>query len=95
MGGLTVRWMGAEMNREQDKVIRYKWNPRTESGFRLRFDQRRANIGGLRYYRVEDWTDHRVVDEWGCSSLDEALGVLSDFVDIDVGQERHLIAERL
>ena len=82
------------MLNEQDKVIRYKWNPRTESGYRLRFDMQRARHGGLRCYRVEDWTNHCVVDEWGCQSLGEALDVLRDFFDIDVGTEIHRIEER-
>jgi len=34
------------------------------------------------------------MDHWGCSSLDEALGILRDFIDIDVGQERHRLQAR-
>ena len=71
---------------EQDKAIRYKWNPATETGFRLRYDARRRGHG---CYHVEDWANHFVMSEWGCDSLDEALEVLKDFFDIDVGQERH------
>jgi len=75
---------------ETDKVIRYKWNPRTESGFRLRFDAQSPERVGHRYH-VEDWTNHVVMNDWGCDSLDEALGVLRHFFDIDVSQERNRI----
>ncbi len=78
---------------EQNNVIRYKWDPSTETGFRLRFDQRNGQRRGFRRYHVEDWTNHIVMNEWGCESLDEALGVLGHFFDIDVSQERHRIAE--
>lgn len=76
---------------EKDNAIRYKWNPRTETGFRLRFDSQCARPGIDGYYYVEDWTNHLVVNDWGCDSLDEALGVLNHFLDIDVSQERHRI----
>lgn len=77
------------MNDEQANEIRYKWNPKTATGYRLRFDAKNARRGGARCYYVEDWTHHVVMENWGCSSLDEALGILKDFIDIDVGQERH------
>lgn len=73
---------------EQENVIRYKWNPKTETGYRLRFDAPSAQRVGSRCYQVEDWTHHVVMDKWGCSSIDEALGILRDFIDIDVSQER-------
>jgi hypothetical protein len=82
------------MVKEKDRVIRYKWDPRTETGYRLRYDSQRARHGGLRCYRVEEWTQHCVVDEWGFDSLGEALGVLHGFFDIDVGNELHRIQER-
>jgi hypothetical protein len=79
---------------EQDNAIRYKWNPDTGTGFRLRYDARRGNTGYHGCFHVEDWANHLVVGEWGCDSLDEALGVLKDFFDIDVGQERHRLQVR-
>lgn len=79
---------------DQEQVIRYKWNPTTATGYRLRFDAKDAQRGGRRCYHVEDWTHHVVMDDWGCSSLDEALGVLKHFIDIDVGQERHRLEAR-
>jgi hypothetical protein len=75
---------------EKDNVIRYKWNPKTETGFRLRLDETSTGRVGHRYH-VEDWTHHVVINDWGCDSLDEALGVLRHFFDIDVSQERHRI----
>lgn len=80
---------------EQDNAIRYKWNPKTGSGFRLRFDARCAQGGGHGCFRVEDWSNHCVVDEWGCSSLDEALGVLRHFFELDVSQESRRLQARL
>jgi len=57
---------------EQDNVIRYKWDPWTGSGYRIR----RAVGGGEHHFFVEDWSNHVVVDDYGCDNLDEALGVL-------------------
>ncbi len=61
------------MTGHQDKIIRYKWDSRTESGYRLRYDARRARHTGLRCFRVEEWAQHCKVDEWGFDSLGEAL----------------------
>jgi hypothetical protein len=80
---------------EQENVIRYKWDPRTETGYRLRVETSGAQAAGVRRYHVEDWTHHVVMDDWRCSSLDEALGVLRHFIDIDVGQERTRLEARL
>jgi hypothetical protein len=82
------------VSNEQENVIRYKWNSKTETGYRLRFDAKDAQRVGYRCYHVEDWTHHVVMDHWGCASLDEALGVLRDFIDIDVTQERHRLEAR-
>jgi hypothetical protein len=79
---------------ETENVIRYKWNSGKGRGYRLRFDAQSASRGGHQCYRVEDWDNHFVINEWGCESLDEALRVLRGFLDIDVGQERHRLAAR-
>jgi hypothetical protein len=79
---------------ETESVIRYKWNPGKGRGYRLRYDAQSASRGDHRCYHVEDWDNHLVINEWGCNSLDEALGVLRDFVDIDVGQERNRLEAR-
>jgi hypothetical protein len=80
---------GTEVNNGPENEIRYKWNAKTATGYRLRFDAKSAQRRGGRCYHVEDWTHHVVMENWGCSSLDEALGILKDFIDIDVGLERH------
>jgi hypothetical protein len=72
---------------EQENVIRYKWDPWTGSGYRIR----RAVGGGEHLFFVEDWSNHVVVDDYGCDNLDEALGVLNRYCDIDVAQERSRI----
>ncbi|MCF7983238.1 MAG: hypothetical protein K9L70_02450 [Thiohalocapsa sp.] len=73
---------------EQDQVIRYKWDAWTGSGYRLRYD-----AAGIEHaYHVEDWNNHVVVDDYGCADIDEALGVLNRFFDIDVAAERSRIA---
>lgn len=76
---------------EQENVIRYKWDPSTGSGYRLRYEP--AGCGNS--YHVEDWNNHVVVEEVGCADIDEALDVLNRFFDIDVAQERSRIAGRL
>lgn len=75
------------MLNEQKNVIRYKWNPRTGTGFRLCYEEQGAGRVGLGRYHVEDWTNHCVVNEWGCDSLDEALVVLRHFFELDVSEE--------
>jgi hypothetical protein len=83
------------MNGHQDKIIRYKWDSRTESGYRLRYDARRARHTGLRCFRVEEWAQHCKVDEWGFDSLGEALDILQGFFDMDVGSEIQRLEDRL
>jgi hypothetical protein len=73
---------------QKDNQIRYKWDPKTSTGFQLRFDAEAAAQGGHYCYHVEDWTCRTVTNEWQCQSLDEALGVLSRLFTIDVEQER-------
>ena len=79
---------------DNDRIIRYKWDSHTETGYRLRYDSQRARHGGFRCYRVEEWVQHCMIDEWGFNSLDEALGVLNGFFDIDVGSELNRIEDR-
>jgi hypothetical protein len=73
---------------EQENVIRYKWDPWTGSGYRIRC----ATRPGQHHFFVEDWSNHVVVEDYGCDDLDEALGVLRRYCDIDVSQERSRIA---
>jgi hypothetical protein len=73
---------------EHENVIRYKWDPWTGSGYRLRYDAADSH----HIYHVEDCSNHVVVDEYGCADIDEALVVLNRFFDIDVAQERSRIA---
>lgn len=82
------------MSDKQENVIRYKWDPETETGFRLRFDRQWAGLGGHRCYQVEDWSHHVVTNSWGCDSLDEAFDVLKRFFEIDEAHERHLAEEQ-
>jgi hypothetical protein len=76
---------------ESENVIRYKWDPWTGSGYRLRYDA----SDRMHSFRVEDWNNHVVVDDYGCADIDEALLVLNRFFDIDAAQERSRIADWL
>ncbi len=80
---------------EQEKVISYKWDPAEETGYRLRFDPRLAQLRGQTPFRVEDWMHHIVNNEWGCATLDQALGVLNRLFSLDVGEERRRLQGRL
>jgi hypothetical protein len=80
---------------QQDKVINYKWDPASETGYRLRFDPQLAQLCGQAPFRVEDWAYHIVYNEWGCETLDQALGVLNDLFSLDPGEERRRIQEWL
>jgi hypothetical protein len=77
---------------QDDNQIRYKWDPRTSTGFQLRYDAEAAAKGGHYCYHVEDWTCRTVTNEWQCQSLDEALGVLGCLFSIDLEQERRRLA---
>ncbi len=76
------------MFEEHEKAIRYKWDQRTGTGYRLWLEAP-AKAPSHHRYHVEDWTHHVVTNEWDCQSLDEALKVLRDLFEIDVTQERH------
>jgi hypothetical protein len=71
-----------------ENTIRYKWDPSTYTGFKLRFDADGAAKGGHYCFHVEDWTFRSMTNEWPCQDLDEALEVLGHFFDIDIAQER-------
>lgn len=75
------------MATQQDRVIRYKWDAWTGSGYRLRFDA----ADRQHHYCVEDWDNHVVCDDWHCATLDEALGVLNRFFTVDFETERGLV----
>lgn len=77
---------------QDDNQIRYKWDPKTSTGFQLRFDAEAAAKGGHYCYHVEDWTCRTVTNEWQCESLDEALRVLSRLFSIDVELERRRLS---
>jgi hypothetical protein len=73
---------------EKEQVIRYKWDSWTGSGYRLRYDAADC----AHNYHVEDCSNHVVMDDYGCSDLDEALLVLNRFFSIDESAERRRIA---
>jgi hypothetical protein len=79
------------MLKQEENVIRYKWDARTGSGYRLRYDAADRQHS----FRVEDWNYHVVVDDYGCADIDEALVVLNRFFDIDTAKERSRIADWL
>lgn len=83
------------MKASNDPIIRYKWNPETSTGYRLRFDSRRARQGLRGSFRIEDWDHNFVVNDWGCDSLDEALKVLGRLFAINTRKERDHLKRRL
>lgn len=76
-------------------AIHYKWDPKTRTGFKLRFDAEGAAKGGHRCYHVEDWTFHTVTNDWPCEDLDEALDVLNHFFTLDPTLERQRLSHWL
>lgn len=79
---------------EDKNAIRYKWDPRTGTGYRLRFESINGSRSGHHRYHVEDWNHHVVANEWDCQSLEEALRVLRGLFDIDVAKERNRLEAR-
>ncbi|WP_242464380.1 hypothetical protein [Thiococcus pfennigii] len=77
-----------EMFDQREQTIRYKWDAATGTGYQLRVER---PWSGNRY-RVEDWTNHVMTDEWECLSLEEALRVLDGLFELDLTQERHRLA---
>lgn len=75
------------MLNQTQNVICYKWDDRTRTGYRLRYDIETAMKGGHYCYHVEDWTYHTVTNEWQCQTLEDAVKVLNHLFDIDVEQE--------
>lgn len=73
---------------ETENPIRYKWDPKTSTGFQLRYDAQCAANGVDCCYLVEDWTCHSMINQWQCETLDEALDVLSSFFTMDLDAER-------
>jgi hypothetical protein len=76
---------------KQEQVITYKWDPASETGYRLRYDPQLAQTSGLSPFRVEDCVHHIVNNEWGCATLEQALGVLNNLFTLDIGEERQRI----
>ncbi|MCG6898245.1 MAG: hypothetical protein LJE61_04240 [Thiocapsa sp.] len=83
------------MFNQTEKTIYYKWDPKTYTGFKLRYDAESAAMGGHCCFHVEDWTFRSMTGEWPCEDLDEALEVLSHFFAIDVAQERQRLSDWL
>ena len=83
------------MQASNDPVIRYKWDTDTGTGYRLRFDSRRATQGLKGSFRIEDWEHNFVVNDWMCDSLDEALKVLGRLFAINTRKERDFLTRRL
>jgi len=78
-----------------ENAIRYKWDPRTSTGFKLRFDAEGAAKGCHCCFHVEDWNCRTVTNEWPCEDLDEALEVLNHFFTLDFNQERERLSSWL
>ena len=82
------------MSVPRTESVNYKWNPRTKSGYVLRFDPNRADRGLPNCYHVEDWDNRTIVNDWPCNSLDDVLNVLGKLFDIDSGKEAASLKSR-
>ena len=87
------------MNAASREVVTYKWNPKTSSGYRLRFDRNYPRKGLRRRYVLEAWDNLTIVDDWGCDTVEEMVRVLESLFEVDEQKEiesiRHKFEEPL
>ena len=70
-----------------NRVVTYKWNPQTSSGYRLRFDKNYPRKGLHRRFVLEAWDNLTIVDDWGCDTIEEMVSVLGSLFEIDEKRE--------
>lgn len=74
--------------------VEYKWDPQTSSGYRLRYDAKYPRRGLRRRYVVENWENQTIVEDWGCNTVEEAVGVLDSLFEVDRQVEIKAIKQR-
>lgn len=77
-----------------NRVVTYKWNPETSSGYRLRFDKAYPRKGLHRRYVLEAWDNLTIVDDWGCDTVEEMVHVIGSLFEIDEQKEMESIRDR-
>jgi len=82
------------MNTSPSNYFTYKWDTRTGSGYRLRFDRNYPRGSLHRRYVLEDWANLTIVDDWGCDTAEEMVRVMGSLFDIDKVKELASIRKR-
>ena len=76
------------MNTSHEDIVSYKWDDHTYTGYLLHYDFDLAHRGLKQCYHVEEWENRTIVNDWWCTSVEEALRVLSQFFELDAQREQ-------
>jgi hypothetical protein len=83
-----------KMSTSPTNYFSYKWDPKTGSGYRLRFNKDYPHGGLHRRYVLEDWTNLTIVDDWGCDTAEEMIRLMGNLFHIDRKKELANIRQR-
>lgn len=75
------------MNASINSYVSYKWDDKTSTGYRLRYDESYPTRGLNRRYVLEDWEHLTIVDDWGCNTAEEMVDLLVRMFDLDGERE--------
>ena len=75
------------MNASVNSYVSYKWDDKTSTGYRLRYDGSYPLHGLHRRYVLEDWENLTIVDDWGCNTAEEMVDLLVRMFDLDGERE--------
>ena len=82
------------MNTSPSNYFTYKWDSKTGSGYRLRFDKNYPRGSLHRRYVLEDWTNLTIVDDWGSDTPEEMIRLMRNLFDFDGNQELATIRQQ-
>jgi hypothetical protein len=82
------------MNTSPSNYFTYKWDSKTGSGYRLRFDKNYPRGSLHRRYVLEDWANLTIVDDWGCDTPEEMIRLMGNLFDIDGNKELATIRQK-
>jgi hypothetical protein len=77
----------ANVMNAMNSYVSYKWDDKTNSGYRLRYDENYPLRGLNRRYVLEDWDNLTIVDDWGCNTAEEMVNLLTRMFDLDGERE--------